>query len=153
MNMNEGLVTVNNGEYSIMAERTDDNFVAQLTDDKNVSFCSMSVNTQEEKIKLFNAMNNPEKSIKECVNMELKIKDVFVEVVQCVNELGEVKDCPRIVLIDEKGVGYTAVSLGVFSSLKKIFQVFGFPTWEKPISIVPKVISKGQKQITTLSIK
>lgn len=150
-NLNNELMVTNNGAFAITEEV---GFVAQLSDQKNVSFCSMSAGTPEEKVQLFNAMNNPAKAIKECVNMELKIKDVFVEVVTCINEqTGEAKECPRIVLIDENGVGYTAVSLGVFSSLKKIFQVFGFPTWDTPITIVPKVISKGTKQITTLSLK
>lgn len=153
--MNE-LVNVNNGEFSMVekVERTEENFVAQLTDVKNIAFCSMNAKTIEEKTQLFNAMNNPSKSIKECVNMEIKVKDVFVEVVNCINEeTGESKECPRIVLIDENGEGYTAVSIGVFSSLKKIFQVFGFPTWKTPITIIPKVISKGTRQITTLSVK
>ena len=81
-------------------------------------------------------------------------KEVFVEIVNCINEeTGEVKACPRTVLIDTKGVGYTAVSIGVFSSLKKLFQVFGTPTWETPITIIPKQITKGTKKITKLSIQ
>lgn len=158
--MNKELVTVQDGEFSMVqpvmlnTERSDDNFVAQLTDQKNISFCSMVATTEEEKVNIFNAMNSAEKSIKECVNMELHIVDVFMEVVQCINEeTGETKACPRTVLIDKDGVGYTAVSVGVFSSLKKLFQVFGVPTWKTPVIIIPKIISKGTKQITSLSVK
>lgn len=150
-------ITTTNENFMAMAqtERTEDGMIAKLTDTKNMSYCSMKANTPEEKITLFNAMNNAEYRIKEQVNMELKIKDVFVEVVQCVNEqTGEVKDCPRTVLIDDEDKGYTAVSVGVLSSLQKIFLIFGQPSaWETPLIIVPKVISKGNRQITTLSVK
>jgi SPP1 family phage portal protein len=68
-------------------------------------------------------------------------------------ETGEASTCPRVVLLDDKNVGYQCVSKGVFSSLSKMFQVFGVPaTWDKPIKIKVKQITKGQKKILTLAI-
>jgi hypothetical protein len=86
--------------------------------------------------------------------MAINVKDIFVEVVTCVNEkTGEMTECPRTVLIDDKGIGYTAVSIGVFSSLKKIFAIFGEPkSWTEPVVLTPKLITKGTKQITILDI-
>ena len=114
----------------------------------------MTAETVEEKATLYNAMNNTEKRIKDCINEVIEIKDVFVEVVNCTNqETGECSRCPRTVLIDVNGVGYQAVSLGVFSALKKLFNVFGEPSeWEAPIKLKIKQISHGTKNILTFDI-
>lgn len=151
MNKNE-IIPVNEVEVlEGFANNVD--YVAQIESD-SISYCSMKADTEEDKIKMFNALNGSSDRITDCINMELNIKDVYIETVVCKNEFtGEETTCPRTVLIDEDGKGYSAVSIGVFSSLKKLFQVFGTPTWEKPITIIPKQITKGDKKITTLSIK
>jgi len=52
-----------------------------------------------------------------------------------------------VVLIDDKGVSYQCVSLGIFSALKKVFAIFGTPdTWKKPIGIKVKTIDKGNNR-------
>lgn len=110
----------------------DDNnhFIADLTS-RQTTFCSLIATTPAEKAMLFKAMNNPEKRVGDCINMTINAKDLFCEVVNCINQqTGEVQVCPRIVIIDDKGVGYQAVSLGVYSAIKKIIQVFGAPSWK-----------------------
>lgn len=117
-------------------------------------FCSVVAATPEEKAKLFNAMNNPEKRIGDCINMTINAKDLYVEVVNCTNEkTGEVTACPRIVIIDDKGVGYQAVSVGIFSALKKVIQVFGAPTWESPVKLKVQQITKGSRKMLTLNVE
>ena len=88
------------------------------------------------------------------INKPINVKDVFVEVVTCVNrDTGEVRKCPRTVLIDDKGKSYTAVSLGVFSALRKLFIIFGTPdTWGKPMKITPIGVQKDKYEILTLSV-
>lgn len=132
----------------------DNNFIMSLTAPKNECFCSIVANTAEEKKALFNATNNPDHRLKEFVNKPIKVKDVFVEVVECTNrETGEVRKCPRIVLIDDKGVSYTAVSIGVFSALRKLFTIYGTPdTWEKPLTLTPKTIEKDKFSILTIAM-
>lgn len=116
-------------------------------------FCSMKAETEAEKASVFNAMNNPEKRLADCINMVIKAKDLYIEVVNCTNEeTGEVTACPRIVIIDDKGVGYQAVSLGIYSALKKVIQVFGVPTWEKPIALEVKQVTKGARKMLTLNV-
>lgn len=129
------------------------NFIADLTS-KEVSFCSMTATTQEEKVKLYQATNNPAKRISDCINLEIHLKDVFVEVVNLVDEItGQQMKAPRIVLIDENGEGYTCVSIGVFSALKKIFTIFGVPTYKKPLTVIPTQITRGANKILTLNVK
>lgn len=132
----------------------DNNFIMSLTAPKEACFCSLTADTAEKKKSLFNATNDPDHRIKEFVNKPIKVKDVFVEVVECTNrDTGEVRKCPRIVLIDDKGVSYTAVSIGVFSALRKIFSIFGTPdTWEEPITVTPKLIEKNPYSVLTITM-
>ena len=118
-----------------------------------LSFCSMKAESQDEKAKLYNAMNNPEKRLADCINMKIRAKDLFIEIVNCTNEeTGETNACPRIVIIDEKGVAYQAVSIGIYSALKKAIQVFGAPTWEQPVTFEVKQITKGNRKMLTLNV-
>lgn len=116
-------------------------------------FCSMKAETREEKASMYNAMNNPDKRLADCINMQIKAKDLYIEIVNCTNEeTGEVNACPRIVIIDEKGVSYQAVSIGIYSALKKAIQVFGAPTWDEPVTLEVKQITKGSKKMLTLNV-
>lgn len=139
---------------AVAALSMDDNnhFIADLTS-RQTTFCSLVANTPAEKAMLFKAMNNPEKRVGDCINMTINAKDLFCEVVNCINQqTGEVQVCPRIVIIDDKGVGYQAVSLGVYSAIKKIIQVFGTPSWETPLPLIVKQITKGDRKLLTFDV-
>lgn len=128
------------------------NFVADLTTATNV-FCSFKAETPEAKAKLFSAMNNPEKRIGDCINEVIYAKDLYCETVECTNqETGEVTTCPRIVVIDKDGVGYQAVSLGVFSAFKKLIAVYGAPTWETPLPLKVIQINRGTRKMLTFNV-
>lgn len=129
------------------------NMIVDLTS-RATQYCSMQAKTEAEKAKLFNATNNPDKRLADCINTVIKVKDVFVEAVECVNkETGERETCPRIVLIDTDGNGYACVSLGVFSAIKKLFGIYGEPNaWSSPLPIMIKQITKGERKMLTLNI-
>ena len=132
----------------------DEKMVADLTT-RRVSYCSLTAETAEEKTTLYNAMNNPQNRVKDCINETIALKDVFVEVVHCVNrETGESVAAPRVVFIDDNGIGYQCVSTGVFSALKKLFAVFGEPrTWDRPVNIKIKQLNRGtDKSILTFDV-
>lgn len=154
MKMNENEMIMTGNTTNEMALADDEKFIMDLTAERKVMYCSMQPKNEDEEIILYNAMNNPEKRLKECINMTLNIKDVFCEVVQCEHkETGEMQACPRIVLIDDKGVGYQCVSLGIFSALKKIFAVKGQPcTWKKPVKLEVKQILKGDRALLTINM-
>lgn len=141
-----------NTELAVMDE--DERFIMDLTAERKTQFCSMTPKNEDEEIVLFNAMNNPEKRIGDCINMTINVKHVFCEIVTCVNrETGETNMCPRIVLIDTDGVGYQAVSLGVFSAMKKIFAIKGSPTtWKKPVKLQVVQITKGDRKLLTFNM-
>lgn len=126
--------------------------VADMTS-AQTQFCSMKAETKDEKAALYNAMNNPDKRIGDCINMTIAARDLYIEVVNCTNEeTGEVTACPRIVIIDDKGVSYQAVSIGIYSALKKVIQVFGAPTWDEPVKLEVKQITKGSRKMLTLNV-
>lgn len=142
------------GNTALAVMDEDERFIMDLTAERKTQFCSMVPKNEDEEIVLFNAMNNPEKRIGDCINMTINVKHVFCEVVTCVNrETGETNMCPRIVLIDTDGVGYQAVSLGVFSALKKIFAIKGSPTtWKKPVKLQVVQITKGDRKLLTFNM-
>lgn len=128
------------------------NIAVDMTTAKT-QFCSMIAETDEQRAQLFNAMNNPDKRLADCINMQINAKDMYVEVVNCTNEeTGETNACPRIVLIDDNGVSYQAVSIGIYSALKKVVQVFGTPTWEKPVPLKVVQVTKGTRKMLTLNV-
>lgn len=142
------------GNTALAVMDEDERFIMDLTAERKTQFCSMIPKNEDEEVVLFNAMNNPEKRIGDCINMTINVKHVFCEVVTCVNrETGESNMCPRIVLIDTEGVGYQAVSLGVFSALKKIFTIKGSPTtWKKPVKLQVVQITKGDRKLLTFNM-
>ena len=127
-----------------------EHLIANLTS-KTAAFCSFKANTTDEKAKLFEIMNNPEKRLADCINMTIYVKDLYCEVVNCTNtETGEVTQQPRIVVIDKDNIGYQCVSIGIFSAFKKLISIFGEPTWNEPIPLKVKQITKNTRKMLTL---
>lgn len=112
------------------------------------SYCSMSANTPEEKKKLFNAINATGKHLKDLVNMDLEIMHVYAETVEFVDKSdGTVTPGVRMVVIDNKGESYQTCSQGVFSSLQKMFSIYGEPSsWEKAIKVKVKQLNRGDNR-------
>ena len=119
-----------------------------------MSFFSMQVTTQAEKIALFNAINSPDDRLADHINESIEMAHMIIEMVDLVSEkTGEIEACPRIIIIDSKGKSYAAVSVGVFSALKKIVAIFGEPkTWDKPIKVKVKQVTKAERKMLTLEI-
>jgi electron transfer flavoprotein alpha subunit len=148
----QNALAVQNGTVSTFAMDDNEDFIADLTT-RQQTFCSLIPKTEEEQDILFTAMNCPENRIKDCINMEIEIKDIYAEVVQCTNEkTGKKESAPRIVLIDTEGQAYQAVSVGMYSALKKVFTSFGTPdTWKAPKKFRVRQISKSaDRSILTL---
>lgn len=137
-----------------MAMAEDEKFIMDLTAERKVQYCSMVPKNEDEEIILFNAQNNPEQRLSDCINMVINVKHIFCEAVTCVNrDTGESTICPRIVLIDDKGVGYQAVSLGIYSAIKKIMSIKKDPsTWKKPVKLEVKQITKGERKMLTVNM-
>lgn len=132
----------------------DEKFIMDLTSERKVQFCSMTPKNEDEEIVLYNAMNAPEKGVGDCINMTIEVKHIYCEAVTCVNrESGKESVCPRIVLIDKDGVGYQAVSMGIYSAVKKLMTIKGNPaTWKKPVKLKVTQVTKGDRKLLTLNM-
>lgn len=125
---------------------TSDKFAAldierDLTTGKS-GWCSLTPKNEEDAATFFNAIGSPEK-IADHINEEIDVAHVFAEVIQVVSEAnGETVNVPRVVLIDQSGKGYQAVSVGIYNATKRLLQLFGAPAnWEKPKRIKIRNVS------------
>lgn len=126
----------------------------ELSGDAKSIFCSVQGGDRKTMAKVYNAMNNPSHKVGDCINQVILVKDVLVEEIELANEeTGELQAVPRVVLIDEKGEAYQAVSVGVFNSLKGLFQVFGPATWDDPLPILVKQVPTKNGSMLTLDVK
>ena len=117
------------------------------------AYCSIVAESFDDKAKIFNAMSSPDERLRNHINEIIKIRDVYCEIVECVNkETRETSEAPRVVLIDTEGKSYQCVSTGIFNSLKRLFTVFGMPTWDKGVPCKVKQVSNGERQILTLVV-
>ena len=128
--------------------------VRELEGTKLAAFCSVKAETMAEKALVFNAANNPQHKVNDFINKKILLKDVYAETLELCNaETGESEKAPRIVLIDENGEAYECVSVGMFSSLKKLIATFGEPTWEDPIPVVVKQEKVKNGSMLTLTVQ
>ena len=88
-----------------------------LSQDNRSFYSSLSVNTPLERARLFNAISNPSHQTSEQIGETILVTDVIVEIIDITDDLtGEVKQAPRVVLIDKGGETYQSVSVGVSRS-------------------------------------
>lgn len=116
-------------------------------------YSSFVAESNDDKAKLYNALNAPEVKIADHIGKEINVKDVIIEPVEIVDEkTGEVCTAPRVTLIDVAGHTYAATSNGIYNALKRIFALYGSPTWEDGIPVRIRQITNGQNRIFTLDI-
>lgn len=114
-------------------------------------YCSIKAENFEDRKKLFNYINSPNKKVSECINEVINLKDIYIGVVPITNEdTGEVTECMRTVLIDTDGNAYQAVSSGIFNATRNLLYICGEPSdWECPITIKFRQLKKGVNTIFT----
>lgn len=125
----------------------------ELSTDSRSTFCSIQGGDRATLAKVYNAMNNPQHKVGDFINKVIKVKDVFVEVIDLPNEeTGVIESAPRVVLIDDKGEAYQAVSQGIFNAVKSAMLVFGQPTWDDPLPCLIKQVSVKNGSMLTFDI-
>ena len=119
-------------------------------------YCSLPMNTDEEKKKIFNATNRADASLRECINMPIEMMGLYIEPIEF-----EAKDDDgrpyiadgEIYIFDKDGKSYGCCSMGAYNSIKRIVSMYGLPdTWDKPITIVPGLVTSGKNQVLTITI-
>ena len=112
-------------------------------------YCTMVAEDKKAKARLYNACSSPKK-LSDCINIPIEMIHFFVEIIQCANkESGELVNVPRVVIIDKKGQGYQAVSVGIYNAVKRIVAMFGHPsTWSEPVTVITQNVDLGGGQHT-----
>lgn len=115
-------------------------------------YCSKSVESEEDKKELFNALETCDALLNDCVGTEIEIKDIYVEEREVADEeTGEVKKKYRTILFDASGQTYATGSYGIYNIIKKIVTIYGLPeTWENPlkVKVAKRPIGNGKQSLT-----
>lgn len=114
-------------------------------------YCSKEAKTDEEKKDLFNALESCDALLNDCVGQEINLKDVYCEEKEVVDEeTGETRKKYRTILFDVSGQTYATGSYGIFNIMKKIFAIYGMPTWENGIKVkvTKRPIGNGKTSLT-----
>lgn len=113
------------------------------------AYCSMQAVNNKARVTLFNACANPKK-ISDMINKRIKVMHVYIEIIQVMSEQsGEMVNAPRVILIDEQGNGYQAVSNGIYNAVKRMYALFGDPgDWDAPHTVEVQHVSLKDGQHT-----
>lgn len=115
------------------------------------SFCSKQTESEQDKKELFNALENCDLLLNDCVGQEISIKDVYCEEREIVDEeTGTIKKKYRTIIFDVNGQTYATGSYGIFNVIKKIISIYGLPTWNEGIKVKvsKRPIGNGKSSLT-----
>lgn len=120
----------------------------RLASGKSNIVTTFAVNDAEDKVKLYNAISDPE-PIADHLNEVIPLTDVVFQAVamETTNDDGEIENVNAIqtILLSADGKAYSAMSDWIRSAIERIFGVFGKPSeWSDPLSI--KVVEKRSKK-------
>lgn len=117
----------------------------------NRTFCSKVVQKEEDKKELFNALETCDALLNDCVGQEINIKDVYCEEREVIDEnTGETKKKYRTIIFDVSGQTYATGSYGIFNIMRKLFTIYGMPTWENgvKVKVAKRPIGNGKSTLT-----
>lgn len=160
-NMNEqNVIPVSPAELAEMRHNPLDSVSVNSLADPGQSqmYCSIKDDgTMESKARIFNSINSPDKRISDCIGETISLANIVAHPIQLVDEnSGELVETMRMVLVDDKGTSYEAVSTGIVNAVARILQIFGQPeTWNGPIKVKPvqKGTRNGNNKVTTLKVE
>ena len=114
-------------------------------------YCSKEAKSLEEKKELFNALENCDALLNDCVGQEITIKDIYVEPKEVIDdETGETRLKYRTILFDVNGQTYATGSYGIYNMLNKLIVIYGHPTWDEGIKVkvTKRPIGNGKTSLT-----
>lgn len=119
---------------------------------KSNMYCSIVADTEEKKKQLFNALEECDLLLNNCVGQEIELKDIYVEEREVVDEeTGELRKKFRTILFDKAGQTYATGSYGIYNVIRKIVSIYGLPTnWKAPIKVKvsQRPIGNNKKSLT-----
>lgn len=128
----------------------ENNELQLFSQSQNMGYCSIKAESEEDKIKLLNALENCDFLLNDIAPKEIEVKDVLIQQYEKDVE-GEKKTKYRTILFDTEGKTYITTSNFFFYALGKIFNVLGTPDkWQKPhtLEIYKKDVQNGKKALS-----
>lgn len=113
---------------------------------------SLTLDTIEDKKKMFNAMNATDYSLSEHLEQPIKVVDYLIHDCEIADDNGEKQETKRLVLFDEDGKTYSTVSNSAYDSFGKIVTIFGRPSeWNGELFI--KATEKKSRKYKFISLE
>ena len=114
---------------------------------------SLTLDTIEDKKKMFNAMNATDYSLSEHLEQPIKVVDYLIHDCEIADDNGEKQETKRLVLFDEDGKTYSTVSNSAYDSFGKIVTIFGEPSeWNGELSIKASEKKSRKYKFITLEV-
>lgn len=125
---------------------------------ESAMYCSIQNDgSMESKAAIFNTVNSPDEKLSERIGEVIALRNIVAHPITLLDEnTGEMIEALRVVLVDDKGISYEAVSNGVANAISRILQIFGQPaTWTAPVKVkaIQKQTRNGNNKVTTLKIE
>mgnify|MGYP003571274932 CR=1 FL=1 len=124
-----------------------------LQEEQKRVYSSKSMKTIEDKKELFNALEECDVLINDCVGETIDIKDFYIEEYDKTDEdTGEIKTKYRTIIFDKDGKSYATGSYGIYNSIKKLIMVYGYPTYtdEVKVKISKKKTKNGNQSLSLI---
>lgn len=129
------------------------NEIALFENNNRPFYCSVKTDSIEEKKKLFNALENCDLLLNNCVGEQIVMKDIYVE--QYIDKKSEDEDGKvkyRTIIFAEDGKTYVSTSYGIYNILNKIFAIYGTPDkWDKAgiaVEVAKRPVGNGKEMLT-----
>lgn len=121
-------------------------------------WCSFEAEDDNSRALLFNITNQTTEAISDHIGEEILVSHIYAEIItiESVDDMtGEAsrKPVPRVVLITTDGLGYGAVSIGIYKAVKTLFSYFGLPsTWNTPRRLKLRQINRGERRLLSFDV-
>lgn len=139
------------------------NELSTLNINTNETYMSFNATTQDEKIKLYNAINVPDYKLSDFINKSISVRDVIIMGVEINREVNpfdksdfdsvdEKRKANRVILIDMDGKSYAATSDGISNAVRTLMNVFGSLHFEDGLNVTVKQVNVKRGSLLTLSL-
>lgn len=139
------------------------NELSTLNVNTNETYMSFNATTQDEKIRLYNAINVPDYKLSDFINRDINVRDVIIMGVEINREanpfdksdgdaVDERRKANRVILIDMDGKSYAATSDGISNAVRTLMSVFGSLHFEDGLTVTVKQVNVKRGSLLTLSL-
>lgn len=118
-------------------------YTLKTINSENPVFCAVAPQTEEEKVALYNAVQNPTGGVEDILGEVKSLINARGEYKRYIDDDGEVQEYVQLLLIFDDGTCYKTGSRGILYALNDMFNIFGTPDcWSEPKKMKIKKVGK-----------